>query len=136
MSRFVVLALILSTTIPRNAHAQAGCPDVAMLRNYRPPEATRVFAMDKSLIADLSPQRRVVVDFKDVPAVVRNGYVAVEDRRFWQHGGIDVRGIGRAFWHDLRSFSLKEGSSTITMLLVRQLSPDELPFSQKLRRKA
>jgi penicillin-binding protein 1A len=115
--------------------AQTGCPDVATLRNYRPPEATRVFAMDKSLIADLSPQRRIVVDFKEVPAVVRDGYVAVEDRRFWQHGGVDVRGIGRAVWHDLKSMSLKEGFSTITMQLVRQLFPDELPLSQKLRRK-
>src|ERR1051325_6590410 len=99
---FLVAALLTGTlACSRDASAQAtGCPDVATLRNYRPPEATRVFAMDKSLIADLSPQRRIVVDFKEVPAVVRDGYVAVEDRRFWQHGGIDVRGIGRAVWHD------------------------------------
>src|SRR4051812_22972867 len=119
-SNLLLAALVTSSlACSRDVNGQAaGCPDVATLRNYRPPEATRVFAMDKSLIADLSGQRRVVVDFKEVPAVVRDGYVAVEDRRFWQHGGIDVRGIGRAVWHDLKSLSLKEGFSTITMQLV------------------
>jgi penicillin-binding protein 1A len=59
------------------------CPSVEALRNYRPPEATRVFAMDGSLVADLSPERRVVVDLDAIPPTVSNGFVAVEDRRFW-----------------------------------------------------
>ncbi|HEX9107735.1 MAG TPA: transglycosylase domain-containing protein, partial [Longimicrobiales bacterium] len=87
-------------------------------------------------VADLSPQRRVVVPDADIPATVRNGFVAVEDRRFWEHGGIDLRGIGRAIAHDLASLSFKEGFSTITMQLTRSLFPEELDVSQKsLRRK-
>ncbi len=112
------------------------CPSVDGLRTYRAPEATRIFAGDGSVVTDLSPQRRVVIPDAEIPATVRNGFVAVEDRRFWEHGGIDVRGIGRAIAHDLASLSLREGFSTITMQLTRSLFPDELPSSQKsMRRK-
>ena len=72
------------------------CPSVEALREYRPPEATRVYAVDGSLLADLSPHRRIVVELEQMPEVVRDGFVAVEDRRFWDHDGVDVRGVGRA----------------------------------------
>lgn len=113
------------------------CPSVEGLRTYRAPEASRVFASDGSVLSDLSPQRRVVVDERDIPPALKNGFVAVEDRRFWEHGGIDIRGIGRAILHDIAAGSFKEGFSTITMQLSRSLFPEELPSSQKsLRRKA
>ncbi|HEX7119797.1 MAG TPA: PBP1A family penicillin-binding protein [Longimicrobiales bacterium] len=111
------------------------CPEVAALRDYQPPEASRVYAADGSLIADLSPQRRVVVEFDEVPALVRDGFVAVEDRRFWQHDGVDLRGVARAVWRDLTSLSLREGFSTIPMQLARNIFPEQLPRARKLRRK-
>jgi penicillin-binding protein 1A len=117
-----------------NAAAQK-CPSVDALRSYRPPEASRVYAADGSLIADLSAERRVVVELNEVPPTVTNGFVAVEDRRFWQHGGVDLRGAARATWRNLTSLSFSEGFSTITMQLPRNVFPDELPRSDKLRRK-
>jgi penicillin-binding protein 1A len=113
----------------------AGCPTVAALQAYRPPEASRVFAVDGSIVADLSPQRRTVVALTEVPPLVRDGFVAVEDRRFWQHGGVDLRGMTRAVWRDVASLSLREGFSTITMQLVRNVFPEQLPRGEKLRRK-
>ncbi len=115
--------------------AIAGCPTIDAFRAYRPPEATRVFAMDGSRLADLSPERRTVVELDEIPASVRDGFVAVEDRRFWSHGGVDVRGIGRALWRNVTSASLEEGFSTIHMQLARNVFPRELPRSSKLRRK-
>lgn len=125
---------ILLSACSRGAIAQ-DCPSVDALRDYRPPEATRVFAMDGSLVADLSPERRVVVDLDAIPPTVSNGFVAVEDRRFWRHDGVDARGIGRAVWRNITSLSLAEGFSTITMQLPRNIFPNELPRSDKLRRK-
>jgi membrane carboxypeptidase/penicillin-binding protein len=104
-------------------------------RDYKPPEATRVYARDGSLLADLSPERRVVVDLDEVPPTVSNGFVAVEDRRFWHTAAWTVRGIGRAAWRNLISLSLAEGFSTITMQLPRNVFPDELPRSDRMRRK-
>jgi penicillin-binding protein 1A len=111
------------------------CPDVAALRAYRPPEATRIFALDGSRVADLSPERRVVVDLKEVPPTVSNGFVAVEDRRFWQHDGIDLKGVGRALFRNITSLSVKEGFSTITMQLARQVFSEQLPLDKKFSRK-
>jgi penicillin-binding protein 1A len=111
------------------------CPSVDALRSYRPAEATRVFAADGSRLADLSIERRVVVELNEVPAAVAAGFVAVEDRRFWQHGGIDLRGFGRAVWRATRTFPPREGFSTITMQLTRNVFPEELPRADRARRK-
>jgi penicillin-binding protein 1A len=113
------------------------CPSVAQLRAYKPPEATRVYARDGSRIADLSPERRVVVELKDVPKTVWGGYVAVEDKRFWDHGGVDLRGVARAMARNITSLSIDEGFSTIPMQLARQVFTEELPMDEnKFRRKA
>ncbi len=128
-----VVAVTLSTA-GRPLGAQE-CPSVDALRAYRPPEATRIYALDGSRIADLSPERRVVVDLKEVPGTVSNGFVAVEDRRFWQHDGVDLRGVGRAVVRNIASLSIKEGFSTITMQLARQVFTEELPLEKKFSRK-
>lgn len=112
-----------------------GCPTVADLRAYRPPEATRVFALDGSHVADLSPQRRVVRTLDDMPALVRDAAVAVEDRRFLQHRGVDFRSVARAVWRNASTGSIREGFSTITMQLARSVFPEQLPMADKLGRK-
>ncbi len=128
------LSLLILAATPASVRAQ-DCPTVAALRSYKPPEATRVFALDGSKLADLSPERRVMVTLEQVPATVWNGFVAVEDRRFWQHQGVDLRGVGRAIVKDITSLSLKEGFSTIPMQLARNVFPTELPRSDKMNRK-
>jgi len=112
-----------------------GCPSIAELRTYRPPEATRVFAVDGSVVADLSPQRRVVLDIDEVPPLLRESMVAVEDRRFWDHGGVDFRGVGRALWRNVTGLGIEEGFSTITMQLTRNVFPEQLPMRAKVTRK-
>jgi penicillin-binding protein 1A len=137
MRSFVLLSALCGVTVAAltgSALAQE-CPSVEALRQYRPAEATRLYASDGSLLADLSPERRVIIDLDDIPPLVSNGFVAVEDRRFWQHEGVDMRGAGRAVWRNLTSLSLSEGFSTITMQLARNVFPDELPRSDRLRRK-
>ncbi|MFW6078890.1 MAG: penicillin-binding protein 1A [Gemmatimonadota bacterium] len=111
------------------------CPPVGALAAYRPPEASRVFAADGSPVADLSPQRREVVELDAVSPLLRDGFVAVEDRRFHRHHGIDLRGVLRAAWRNLASLSVREGFSTIPMQLARNVFPEELPRSQLVRRK-
>jgi penicillin-binding protein 1A len=131
----LALALPAAALIPLAGPLATDCPPVAALRDYQPPEASHVYARDGSLIADLSPQRRTVVDFERIPEVVSSGFVAVEDRRFWNHGGIDLRGVARAVWRDLTSLSFKEGFSTIQMQLARNVFPEQLPRAKKLGRK-
>jgi penicillin-binding protein 1A len=136
----LALGLVITGGLGWSAAVVAGlrdedCPSVADLKAYRPPEATRVFARDGSLVADLSPQRRVVLDLRDIPPLVREGAIAVEDRRFWDHWGIDTRGVARALWRNVSTASIREGFSTITMQLARSVFPEQLPMSEKLSRK-
>ncbi|HEX2167240.1 MAG TPA: transglycosylase domain-containing protein, partial [Longimicrobiales bacterium] len=137
MKTFVLLSALcaaIAAGVIGGVRAQ-DCPGIEALHHFEPAQATRVYAGDGSLLADLSPERRVVVELDDVPPTVSNGFVAVEDRRFWQHEGVDLRGVGRAVWRNITSLSLSEGFSTITMQLARNVFPDELPRSDKLRRK-
>src|SRR5690606_22015684 len=97
------------------------CPTIEEFLAYEPPEATRLFAADGSRLADLSPERRTVVPLEAIPAHVRDGFIAVEDRRFHEHGGVDLRGVARALVRDIRTLSFAEGFSTITMQLTRNV---------------
>lgn len=130
------LALTALATVPLVTGAGLDCPPIEAFRDYRPPEATQVFAADGTLITSLSPQRRTVVTLDEVSPLLRDGVVAVEDRRFWSHGGVDLRGVARALWRDVTSLSLREGFSTIPMQLVRNVFPEQLPRTEKLGRKA
>ncbi|MGH7444974.1 MAG: transglycosylase domain-containing protein, partial [Longimicrobiales bacterium] len=125
----VIGLLVMPITAAQN------CPSIDAIEDYRPPQATRVFARDGSRLADLSPERRVLVAYEQIPRIVRDGFVAVEDRRFWEHDGVDFRGIGRAVWNNLRALSLDEGFSTITMQLTRNVFPQQLPRGDRFRRK-
>ena len=136
----VLLVLVLgafaaSLLAPVLLCAGDACPTVDAIAAYRPPEASRVLAADGSVLADLSPHRRVVVPLEEMAPVLRDGVVAVEDRRFWRHGGVDPRGVVRAAWRNARSARLREGFSTLEMQLARNVFPETLPLSDRVRRK-
>ena len=74
----------------------------------------------KTVLAVLrGSESRVPVSYDQIAPVMRHAIVAVEDRRFWAHRGIDIRGIARAAWSDVRSKAVVEGGSTITQQLVK-----------------
>ena len=81
-----------------------------------------VYAADGSVLAVLrGDENRVVVSSEDIAPVMKQAIVAVEDRRFWEHRGVDIRGIGRALWADLSQKELVQGGSTITQQFVKNM---------------
>ncbi len=99
---------------------RANLPDLAAL--YRPPsQATRIYAANGELIASLYRENRAYVRLSEIPAVLQQAVIAIEDERFYQHRGVDVRGILRAAWRNLTRQSVVEGGSTITQQLARNL---------------
>ncbi len=104
-------------------------PDVEALDHYTPPLNTRVLARDGSTIGSYGEQRRTLLAQKDIPKTFLQALIAVEDSSFYEHGGVDVKGIARAAWHDLTTLSLQQGASTITQQLSRNLflKPDKTP---------
>ncbi|HUO22463.1 MAG TPA: penicillin-binding protein 1A [Caulobacteraceae bacterium] len=112
-------------------------PDAADLVNYRPPTSTRVYAWDGTLIGEFSKERRIFVPYDQIPPRLVEAFLAAEDRNFFQHGGIDMTGLGRAMTKDvfnaLRGKRL-EGGSTITQQVAKNvLLGNEHSVGRKLK---
>jgi penicillin-binding protein 1A len=95
-------------------------PDVSAL--YAPPEeATRVYAANGELIASLFRENRDFIPLDEIPVMVRQAVIAIEDDRFYHHRGVDVRGTVRAVIRNLLAGGVVEGGSTITQQLARNM---------------
>ena len=82
-------------------------------------------------------ESRVLVKTEDIAPIMRQAIVAVEDQRFFEHDGIDVHGIGRALWADIRNQAIVEGGSTITQQFVKNAYiRNERSFARKVREAA
>lgn len=101
-----------------------------------PPQSSLVYARDGSLIGEIGTEWRTSVSIRTLPKYVGEAFIAVEDKRFYQHNGVDVVGIASAIKDDLLGAS--RGASTITQLLVGNMHPDlidrrDKSLSRKLR---
>ena len=107
-------------------------PDISAL--YAPPsEATRIYAINGELIASLFRENRDYVPLNEIPEVVQQAVIAIEDERFHHHRGVDIRGSVRAMWRNFLARELREGGSTITQQLARSVFlTQKRVFSRKL----
>ncbi len=115
--------------------AGRACPSIAILDEYRPQMASKVYAMDDRLITELGYERRTVIPLQEMPLYLRQAFVAIEDKRFYEHHGIDYSRVLGAMWANLRARSMAQGFSTITMQLARNVFPDRLSREKTLVRK-
>ncbi len=109
-------------------------PDLKSVRDFRPPIASVVLDRNGRPIGEFFKEHRHIAPLDSIPDYTRLAFVAAEDQNFFEHSGIDYQAILRAAWVDLRAGEIKEGASTITMQLVKQLllSP-ERKFRRKIR---
>ena len=112
-----------------------GCPSLADLRAYRPSEGVRVLDRHGATLGYLRPVRRVSVKLDAIPQVVREAFIAVEDRRFLSHDGFDWHGAVRAAWVNLSHLDMRQGSSTITMQAARSAFLERYEGERSVRRK-
>ncbi len=111
------------------------CPSIAVLDDYIPHQTSKVYAADGRLITELGLERRTLLRLEDMPAVLREAFVAVEDKRFYQHHGIDFARILGAVRANVMSLRWEQGFSTITMQLARNIFSDRITREKKLSRK-
>lgn len=113
----------------------AACPAVDVLDQYTPRQTSKLFAADGRFIAELGVERRTVVALAELPRVVVDAFIATEDKRFYEHRGIDwVRVFGAGAANLLRG-GYAQGFSTITMQLARNVFPDRITREKSLVRK-
>lgn len=117
-------------------HYEEGLPSVAELeRGYRPSQVTRVLARDGTTLAELFTERRTIVRIEELPRHVKLAVLAAEDASFYEHEGINYLGIARAAVVNLKSGRTRQGGSTITQQVVKNilLETTERTYKRKMR---
>ena len=109
-------------------------PDFTSIKEYRPPVITRIFARDGQLMGEFYAERRIEVPYSRLPRHLILAFVAAEDARFFEHPGVDVFGIIRAFFRNMEAGEIVQGGSTITQQVVKRIMlTSEKSFARKIR---
>src|SRR3990167_7161349 len=125
---FSILALVALAF----AMAFPNLPDISDLSDYRPKLPLRVFSADGDLIGEFGEERRNLTPIKDIPRVMTNAILAIEDARFYEHGGVDYVGVIRAGLANVGRVK-SQGASTITMQVARNVYlSSEKTFTRKI----
>jgi penicillin-binding protein 1A len=118
-------------------HFSKDLPDYSQLQDYEPPVMTRVHAADGALLAEFSKERRLYLPIQAIPKSVINAFLAAEDKNFYEHGGIDFLGMGRAallYAQNYGSNRRPQGASTITQQVAKNfLLTNEVSFTRKIK---
>jgi penicillin-binding protein 1A len=128
-----VTAIIAVVVLLR--YYESRLPSMERLRNgYQPAQVTRVLARDGTVLGSIFTERRTVVPFADLPAHVKLAFLAGEDAEFYEHQGLNYFGMVRALLANLKAHSTRQGASTITQQVVKNLllSP-ERTYERKIK---
>jgi penicillin-binding protein 1A len=112
--------------------AKPNLPDLDTITDYNPKVPLRIYTADNALIGEFGEERRNIVAIEEIPSYLKNAVVAIEDERFYEHGGVDYWGVLRATLANLRG-RLAQGASTITMQVARNFFlTNEKSFTRKI----
>jgi len=113
ISVLIILAIALSVAFPN-------LPDISDLSEYRPKLPLRIFSAEGILIGEFGEERRHLTPIKEIPKIMTDAVLAIEDSRFYEHGGVDYKGVLRAAIANLGRVK-SQGASTITMQVARNV---------------
>ncbi len=113
LSLLMVIAVALAVAYPN-------LPDISDLLDYRPKLPMRVYSSDGVVIGEFGEERRSLTPIKDIPKVMKDAVLAIEDARFFSHGGVDYLGVIRAGLANVGR-AKAQGASTITMQVARNV---------------
>jgi len=125
------LALVLTIAVAL-AVAYPNLPDISDLADYRPKLPLRVYSSEGALLGEFGEERRNLTPIGEIPKVMKDAVLAIEDTRFFQHGGVDYKGVMRAGLANLGKVK-SQGASTITMQVARNVYlSSEKTFTRKI----
>jgi penicillin-binding protein 1A len=113
LSVLIIVAIAMAVAFPN-------LPDISDLSDYRPKLPLRVFSAEGALIGEFGEERRHLIPIKEIPKVMTDAVLAIEDSRFYEHGGVDYKGVLRAALANLGRLK-SQGASTITMQVARNV---------------
>ena len=137
--KFIIIFLIVILFFAFSTlwYFSIGLPDYKKLSNYQPPISSRVYSEDGKLIAEYALQKRLFVPYESIPEVVINSFLSAEDKNFFNHPGVDAKGILRAVFNNIKNLSQNkrlEGASTITQQVAKNfLLTNEVSIKRKIK---
>jgi penicillin-binding protein 1A len=125
LSLLMVIGLALAVAFPN-------LPDISDLSDYRPKLPLRIYSVEGDLLGEFGEERRNLTPINEIPKVMSNAVLAIEDARFYQHGGVDYIGVMRAGLANVGRVK-SQGASTITMQVARNVYlSTEKTFTRKI----
>lgn len=125
------LCLALTVAVALSV-AYPNLPDISDLADYRPKLPLRVYSAEGALLGEFGEERRNLTPIGEIPQVMKDAVLAIEDARFFQHGGVDYKGVLRAALANLGRVK-SQGASTITMQVARNVYlSSEKTFTRKI----
>ena len=125
LSGLIILAIALSVAFP-------SLPDITDISDYRPKLPLRVLSVEGDVLGEFGEERRNLTPISEIPKVMSNAVLAIEDARFYQHGGVDYLGVIRAGLANV-GHAKSQGASTITMQVARNVYlSSEKTFTRKI----
>ncbi|MDQ6717311.1 MAG: PBP1A family penicillin-binding protein [Gemmatimonadota bacterium] len=110
------------------------CPSIEVLADYTPHQTSKLYAIDGRFIAELGLERRTLVKLDEIPKMVQDAFVVTEDKRFYDHAGIDFHRVASVILRaPMRGYA--QGFSTITMQLARNVFPEQISREKTIVRK-
>ncbi len=130
----VVLAAVAGAGVGTFAAFIEESPQLRLLDEWRPSVNTRIYAADGSLVKEFAEERRTLVQLSEVPLDLQHAFIAAEDKRFYDHSGIDFLALGQRLLINILARRITGGASTITQQLARNL-PIGLSWERTYSRK-
>ena len=133
----IILISILLLIFSAFLYFSSGLPDYKKLSNYQPPISSRVYSKDGKLIAEYALEKRLFVPYESIPNKVINSFLSAEDKNFFNHPGVDAKGILRAIIKNTKNMlsdKRLEGASTITQQVAKNfLLTNEISIKRKIK---
>jgi penicillin-binding protein 1A len=114
---------------------EGACPDPTQLDAFQPRQTSKLYAADGRFIAELGLERRTLIKLADIPKSVQQAFIITEDKRFYDHAGIDWTRVFGAFAADIVHRNFAQGFSTLTMQLARNIFSEQISREKTLTRK-
>ena len=137
--KFIIIFIVICLFFSFSSlwYFSIGLPDYKKLSNYQPPISSRVYSEDGKLIAEYAIQKRLFVPYDSIPNVVINSFLSAEDKNFFEHPGVDAKGILRAVVNNIKNIAQNkrlEGASTITQQVAKNfLLTNEVSIKRKIK---
>ena len=131
---FIFIILPLAALYVLYWYYKYDLPDLTKITGYKPYLTTEVYSSDGRLIGEFSKQKRKLIPYEEIPSHVKNAFLAIEDKRFFQHKGVDFTRIIAALIQNIKEGEIVQGASTITQQVTKNLilSPEK-SISRKVK---